>query len=229
MYNTAVNDRIWHHYQNNATESFAGARPRLEFLVREAAKRVTSPSLLNIGVGDGYLEHTALARGWKVQTVDPDAPAIARISQAGSEGHVGSIDALPQSDSTLDVVIATEVIEHLPLSVAASGVREIARVLKPGGWFLGTVPHAEDLKVSTDICPKCGEVFHRWGHQRSLSIADVREMLTGFTIAQLRRTAFVDLWGRGTSGFLKGAARVVLARAGHPVAVPSIYWAAQKP
>ena len=50
----------------------------------------------------------------------------------------GSLTALPYDGQTFDAVICTEVIEHIPDDRAA--VRELARVLKPGGTLLATVP-----------------------------------------------------------------------------------------
>jgi hypothetical protein len=102
-------------------------------------------------------------------------------------------------------------------------------VLRRGGWFLGTVPHAENLAAQEAVCPCCGQVFLRWGHQVSFSLASMRELLaTRFHVEHLRRTAFVDLFGRDLGGFLKGSARIVLAKLGEPIAVPTIWWAARK-
>ena len=56
---------------------------------------------------------------------------------------VGSAENIPFPDSTFDGIISTQVFEHLknPPRVAS----EIARVLRPGGIFLVTVPQAAEL------------------------------------------------------------------------------------
>jgi SAM-dependent methyltransferase len=46
--------------------------------------------------------------------------------------------SLPYADGSFDVVVCSEVLEHLPDSAAA--VRELVRVLKPGGDLVVTVP-----------------------------------------------------------------------------------------
>jgi SAM-dependent methyltransferase len=51
-----------------------------------------------------------------------------------------SIYTLPYADGTFDAVIASEILEHLDDDVA--GLREIWRVLKPGGVVAITVPNA---------------------------------------------------------------------------------------
>ena len=50
----------------------------------------------------------------------------------------GDALALPFADGTFDRVIASEVLEHIPNDVGA--MRELARVLKPGGAMAVTVP-----------------------------------------------------------------------------------------
>ena len=61
------------------------------------------------------------------------------------------ISAMPQiADSSYDVLIACDVLEHVPDD--ASAFREIHRVLKPGGVAILTVPQM-DSPSQTDECP----------------------------------------------------------------------------
>lgn len=59
---------------------------------------------------------------------------------ANQEIHGASIYALPYPANTFDAVILSEVLEHLGDDVA--GLREVLRVLKPGGVVAVTVPNA---------------------------------------------------------------------------------------
>ena len=227
----AKQDKIWAHFQNAGVESFSASRPRLNFLVRQVARRAgrPKPEVLNIGVGNGHFELTAHDRGWHVKALDPDAAAIARLTASGIEGHVGYIDALPFADASFDFVVASEVLEHLTDMQRTAGLREIRRVLKPGGWFLGTVPYNEDLRLNEVVCPTCGDVFHRWGHQKSFNLEAVRKELAPlFEVREMRRTAFVSFRERGLGGKCKSLARLILAKAGQMIAIPSIYWAARR-
>src|SRR5262245_7662169 len=90
--------RIWRHFQNAAPESFVAARPRLNWLLSQVARRAAEPrpDVLNIGIGDGYFEEQALTRGWTIQSLDPDAEAVARLTAAGIDARVGLIEHLPQ-------------------------------------------------------------------------------------------------------------------------------------
>jgi SAM-dependent methyltransferase len=154
---------------------------------------------------------------------------VQRLVAEGIAAQVGLIEKLPLESESLEFVVASEVLEHLSGQQREAGLAEIARVLMRGGWFLGTVPHAENLAEQEAVCPHCGEVFHRWGHQVSFSLAAVREILAArFHVERLQRTAFVDLWGQGLRGLVKGSLRVVLAKLGEPIAVPTIWWMARK-
>ena len=57
----------------------------------------------------------------------------------------GSAYELPFSDNTFDLVICSEVLEHLHEYVDA--LEEISRVLKPGGKFLASVPSEFPEKI----------------------------------------------------------------------------------
>jgi len=51
---------------------------------------------------------------------------------------------IPVSTESFDVVVAGEVIEHLPYPEIT--LSEISRILKPNGLFLGSVPNSYHLK-----------------------------------------------------------------------------------
>lgn len=223
--------RIWRHFQNDAPESFAAARPRLDWLLAEVARGAdgSAPEVLNIGIGDGYFEHQALARGWRIHSLDPDAEAVQRLVASGIDARIGQIEQLPHQSQSLDFVVASEVLEHLAEDQCVAGLAEIARVLRDGGRFLGTVPYRENLADQQTVCPCCGAVFHRWGHQRSFDPRLLREQFAAwFEIEKLGRTAFVAWRGRGLRGAIKSLVRLALAKLGEQVAFPTLYWIARK-
>lgn len=51
---------------------------------------------------------------------------------------VSDITAIPEPDASFDVILCTEVFEHLPDPIAA--IREFSRLLKPGGKVIITAP-----------------------------------------------------------------------------------------
>ena len=56
---------------------------------------------------------------------------------------LGSADAIPVSDESFDSIVCTQVFEHLERPQQAA--REMARVLKPGGYAVVTVPQMNEL------------------------------------------------------------------------------------
>ena len=60
------------------------------------------------------------------------------VEPALSVDVVGDARIMPFSDASMDVVLATQVLEHIPDPIAVIG--EIRRVLKPGGTLLLSVP-----------------------------------------------------------------------------------------
>lgn len=226
-----TNDKIWDYYQNQAPEVFALSQPRFDTILKRIARKAATqhPMVLNIGVGNGYLESAMQQRGWRVHALDPDAKSIMRLREQKIEAQQGYIESLPFSDHMFDFVVASEVLEHLNAEQGRLGMREIARVLKPEGWFIGTVPYNEDLAGNGAVCPKCGEVFHRWGHQRAFDLDTIRvELSLYFYELEIKRTAFVGLRGRSLAGKFSGIARLLLAKGGAAIAIPSLYFAGKK-
>lgn len=225
-----TNDKIWDYYQNQAPEVFALSLPRFDAIIKHLTRKAQSPTpvVLNIGVGSGYLETKMQQLGWRVYALDPDAKSIARLREQKIEAQQGYIENLPFDERMFDFVVASEVLEHLSAEQGRLGVAEIARVLKPNGWFIGTVPYNEDMLGNQAVCPKCGEVFHRWGHQRTFDLDTMAaELSPHFHHLELKRTAFVALRGRSLAGKLSGMMRKLLAWRGVQVAIPSIYFAGQ--
>ena len=67
------------------------------------------------------------------------------ISNVGAEFLKGSAYSLPFSDNTFDLIVCSEVLEHL--HEYNDAVMEIYRVLKPGGKFYASVPASWPEKI----------------------------------------------------------------------------------
>ena len=55
----------------------------------------------------------------------------------------GDIFKLPFADNSIDIIVSSEVVEHLPDPMPA--IQEMARVLKPGGYAMVTTPNPSNL------------------------------------------------------------------------------------
>jgi len=108
--------------------------------------------LLDLGCGAGRHAFEAARRGAQVVALDTDRGELKQVSAiaaamdeagelpTGSSIYPASGDAtaMPFGDDAFDVVIAAEVLEHIPADQSA--MTEIARVLRPGGVAAVTVP-----------------------------------------------------------------------------------------
>ncbi len=122
---------------------------------------------MNIGCGDGYLERSAQQKGWQVVSVDPDSKSVDELKANGIDARCGFIESLPVESESINVVVSTEVFEHLIPDSMEAGLKEIHRILSPGGILIGTVPYRENLADNEVFCPDCRKSFHRWGHHQS--------------------------------------------------------------
>lgn len=102
--------------------------------------------LLDVGSGEGYFARHAQAAGWRVIALDY-LPAGVSASHALLTGGVARADSLhlPVRAGAVDIVTLWDVLEHLHDPV--EGLRECARVLKPGGLLGLSTPNTEALSV----------------------------------------------------------------------------------
>jgi SAM-dependent methyltransferase len=124
---------------------FRGRRALLErLLVRHLTPGPRRPTILDFGCGTGGNAIGYAALG-PVIGVEPDRNALRFASSRPVREDRHSVTycravgtALPLRGASFDAVIASDVLEHIADDAAAA--REIARVLRPGGVFVFSVP-----------------------------------------------------------------------------------------
>ena len=96
--------------------------------------------LLEVGSGTGATLRAlaSLFPQARVTGVEPVARARHVAATAGSDVVPGSFERLPAAAGSVDMVLALDVLEHL--DDEAAGLAEAARVLRPGGRLMVTVP-----------------------------------------------------------------------------------------
>jgi ubiquinone/menaquinone biosynthesis C-methylase UbiE len=100
--------------------------------------------LLDVGCGDGTFLNLMRVRGWDVDGIDFDAAAI----QTAKKKHNltlrhGDLRAAKLSEATFDAVTMSHVVEHLTDPIGL--LREIHRLLKPGGQLVMTTPNTSGV------------------------------------------------------------------------------------
>ena len=116
-----------------------GRRRIIASFVRDICAQVTdrTPRILDVGCGTGG-NLKLLSQFGNAEGVDISADALAFCRERGLEVKAGAAEDLPYEDATFDLVTALDVVEHLDDDVA--GLREMRRVLRPGGRLLIFVP-----------------------------------------------------------------------------------------
>lgn len=144
-------------------------------------------AVLDVGCGTGTLAIAARrhvgARGM-VRGIDPSPDMIARAERkarrrgAAVAFSVGIVEALPFPDASFDVILSTLMLHHLPRAAREQGMREVRRVLKPGGRVLAIDFGQGDEPERRGFIAH----FHRHG---GFDLARIVALLeeTGFTVA----------------------------------------------
>jgi len=114
---------------------FRGFRQYMKPALARATAGVARPRILDCGCGTGS----------NLEMLAPYGAAVGfdltRIGTAFAKSHghrvaQGSIGDIPFRSGAFDLATSFDVFQVLPDDVERSAIREMARVLKPGGWIL---------------------------------------------------------------------------------------------
>ncbi len=158
----------------------------------------TGDRVLDVGAGFGRHVFECARRGADVVALDyAEDEVVQTRATLGGMVDAGEIDIerfkgvlrgdatrLPFADDSFDVVITSEVLEHIQDDVSA--IREMVRVLKPGGHFAATVPAWLPEKINWMLSDEYHAPKSEGGHVRIYSSTELSAKL---------RTAGLDLKG----------------------------------
>ena len=194
--------KMWDFHQVENRKGFIGGHGRqkelMKFIKRLALKK--GGKILDIGFGDGKLLEILFQEGYQSYGVDFSESNINFTKKLFKERgesiqlEIGDISRIPFQDKFFDVIIASEILEHLNDQILKMGLNELFRVLKENGTLLATVPYQENLEPEKTSCPNCGAVFHRWGHEQSFNEEKLKKLLSGagFTKNNVSGKNFTD-------------------------------------
>ena len=148
-------------------------------IVMETLEKNLSPKknfdILDAGCGGGATTES-LCRYGDVAGLELEEEAVDYARGRGRNVVQGSIESLPFGDGSFDLALALDVIEHVPDDIRA--LRELGRVLRPGGWLLVTVPALDALWSAHDEAN---------GHYRRYTVDELRRRVGagGFEIVTI--------------------------------------------
>lgn len=138
--------------------------------------------VLDIACGEGYGVKMLADIAEAVMGIDIDREtiyhAINKYRQNNIDFQVGSVDKIEQPDQSFDLVISFETIEHVDHVTQKIFLREVERILKPGGLFIISTPDKD-----------VGGEGHNTFHVHELNKAALTRML-------YKEFAEVELYGQ---------------------------------
>ncbi len=130
--NPFIEEELWKDLENSTIK-----------LIEKIGKPVVKKSVvLDVGVGTGRLLELLDAK--QRYGIDISIQYLKKVKKLGIDVVCSKVEDMPFEDSSFDIILATDIIEHvLNLNDA---IDQITRVLKPKGYFLFRVPYKEDIE-----------------------------------------------------------------------------------
>ncbi|MDX6681713.1 MAG: hypothetical protein QOG94_1752 [Solirubrobacteraceae bacterium] len=178
---------------------FVGRRAILLRVLEQHVGRSARPvDVLDFGCGTGAWL-TLLQRFGPVRAVDGDEAAVSFCRQRGHTDvrHVPAGAPLPFADESFDLVTSLDVVEHIEDEDGA--LRELHRVMRPGGLLLVAVPAFMFLWGDQDEISR---------HVRRYTDASLRRALrrAGFVV---ERSSYFNTWLFAPIAALRVARRLI--------------------
>ncbi|MFG1925374.1 class I SAM-dependent methyltransferase [Cryptosporangium sp. NPDC048952] len=152
---------------------------------------------IDVGAGGGRHSFEALRRGAEVIAFDLDEIELKSVADMfaameevgevppGGSGRVqpGNVLEMPYDDGHFDVVLASEILEHVPEDDAA--IAELVRILAPGGTLAVTVPRW----LPERICWALSDEYHanEGGHIRIYRADELEQKLVNAGLVATHR------------------------------------------
>ncbi len=107
--------------------------------------RTTFPkgtNVLEVGFGNGNFLAFAREQEWNVSGTEVNKELVAAASKAGfNVAHAADLSGF--ADDSFELVVAFDVLEHIPQSAIVDFMLDVKRVLKPGGRFIARCPNGD--------------------------------------------------------------------------------------
>jgi len=182
-------------------------RDRAQHTMDHLPEDVTSA--LDIGCGAGIVSREIAKRVARVVALDFARNPLRQVHGLGIPAIQANAVRIPFRDAAFDLVMATEVVEHLGERERREALREFARVSRR--YVLLTVPYREVLQWHWAKCAECGFVFHVTRHTQSYNERILAGLLDGFALTRTwtfgprekRIPAFLILVGQAFGGYAR--------------------------
>ncbi len=133
--------------------------------------------IVDIGCGDGAITNV-LPEKYVAIGVDRSQEVLKHL--LANAAVVSSAECLPFKDGCADLVLSSELLEHLPDELFLKAISEIKRISSK--YVLIAVPNEEKLRKRYTKCNACGFELHIYCHLRTFSLSKLARYFNGHTI-----------------------------------------------
>lgn len=138
-------------YKNERSHFFyASTHYLVEKLARKYLGKWRGLKMLDAGCGTGGLMKR-LSKVGDMVGIDFSLEAIKLAKRRGVSAKPGTVERMPFKDNQFDLVTCIDVIYHKQVKDDVKALKEIGRVLKPGGFLILRVPANKFLMSAHDV------------------------------------------------------------------------------
>lgn len=191
---------LWYALLGEPSEALSAEEASAVRTVERLLSRLASPSLLDLGCGDGAIlkrlaPHCASARG-----ADVSAEALRRARRAcRGMKNVGfdrvTSTTLPFADASFDLILCRRMFSHLDLEPVVLYLREARRVLKPKGRLLFDLPDIRHEPYWSSLLSEDGTNWPGNHRPRFWTVGAARLVVgrCGFRVESLKPGAWFEI------------------------------------
>lgn len=186
------------HYQTDA-ETYEYFKDPASAVERVEHKRLHEYILSQIPKGDGWLLDTGCGGAWLAkamrgkgkQVISMDIAdvnpirAVKEMAYATHYGLVADVFELPFRESSIDTIVASEIIEHV--SDPRRFIAALLQALKPGGKLIITTPYNE--RIQSSLCIHCNKLTPHNAHLHSFTESNIK-MCVPASVKNAQTTVF---------------------------------------
>lgn len=163
-------------YRQYYDQSASCRSSELTTLEQERIKKTCSlipkevKTILDVACGDGRITNI-IAEKYDLVGIDISQNGLKSVR---AKKICGSSSYLPFHDNLFDLVLSTELLEHLPVHLFMKTIKEVERVTQK--YILISVPNKNCLQHEFVKCKKCKKIFNILGHLNSFSLRKLQDI-----------------------------------------------------
>ncbi len=137
-------------------------------------------TLLDIGARDGYISSLLTPYFKGVTALDMEKPCLAKGNIVAVKGNATNLEF---PDDSFDVILCTEVLEHISPRLLNKACNEMIRVAR--NFVVIGVPYKQDLRSGRTTCSYCRRKNPPWGHVNSFDQDKLKELFEPLRLESL--------------------------------------------